>query len=196
MPSLSIECIAGAWSGLAQNIVGHPFDTAKVLVQNKMPFYQLRPIEYYRGFLYPTVYSIVSHGFLFYSQSYLDKKLNNKYYSGFLSGILISPMCYTFELIKVKRQVLSSSLFSRQMYGLHTTMARESLAYSFWFGTYFDLTEKYNWSPFTAGGIAGITAWTVSYPIDVIRNREIAQNICMKMAYQQKKLWKIGRAHV
>ena len=41
------------FSGLMQNLIGHPFDTAKVLQQNgKSPFLK-NPVHYYRGIQYP-----------------------------------------------------------------------------------------------------------------------------------------------
>ena len=48
------EFQAGAFSGLAQNIVGHPFDTAKVFIQNNKCLKSLKPLQSYRGFIYPT----------------------------------------------------------------------------------------------------------------------------------------------
>ena len=60
---------------------------------------------------------------------------------------------------------------------------------SIYFGTYFNLKEK-NFNPLIAGGLAGLANWTVTYPLDVIRSRQIAQNIPMKQAIKQKQLWK------
>ena len=34
------EFIAGCSSGIVQSIIGHPFDTIKVLQQTKRPFYR------------------------------------------------------------------------------------------------------------------------------------------------------------
>jgi hypothetical protein len=76
------------------------------------------------------------------------------------------------------------------MYGFPLTFVRESIAYSGWFGSYFTLTEKYSFSSFYSGGIAGVIAWTISYPFDVIRNRQLAQNIDIQTAYRQGTLWK------
>ena len=45
------EFLPGALSGLSQNIVGHPFDTAKVYIQNNKPLHTLKPLQYYRGFI-------------------------------------------------------------------------------------------------------------------------------------------------
>ena len=184
------ECAAGAMSGLAQNIIGHPFDTAKIYMQNKMPLWNMKPHHYYRGFMYPTAYSIVSHGLLFPIHSAFYKTFYNHYSAGFASGIVIGPMCYLFEWYKVKRQVFCTKKLSWKLPGFTSTIMRESFAYITWFGSYFDLTQKYKWSPFYAGGVAGMLAWTVSFPFDTIRNRQVAQHISFQEAYRQGRFWK------
>ena len=40
------ELIAGALSGIAQTFIGHPFDTIKVNIQNKLPIKHLN-CKYY-----------------------------------------------------------------------------------------------------------------------------------------------------
>ena len=51
-------------------------------------------------------------------------------------------------------------------------------------------STKYNIHPFFAGGLAGLANWTASYPIDVIRSRQIASNCTVKQAYDMGNLWK------
>ena len=54
-----MEYLPGVCAGISQTIVGHPIDTAKVLVQNKMRWHGLPIKDYYRGFRLPMVTSIV-----------------------------------------------------------------------------------------------------------------------------------------
>lgn len=182
------EYQAGAISGLMQNIVGHPFDTAKVYVQNNKSFKMLKPLQYYRGFIYPTVFSIASNGIIFPINKYIYDIVNNNYISGFITGLAVTPVCYGFDLFKVKRQIPGS--IPKRLYGVGSTAGRESIGFSFWLGTYFTLTDDYNYDAFISGGIAGLVAWTFSYPIDVIKNRQMARNIDFKTALKEGKLWK------
>ena len=183
------EFVAGAVSGLAQNIVGHPFDTAKVYIQNDICLLDLKPYHYYRGFVYPTLFSIFSTGIVFSVNNYIvQEKKQNNYMGGFIAGLSVSPMCYLFDLLKIKKQIPSS--FCSKMPGLSATFIRESLAFGMWFGSYYDLTKKYNFSAFFGGGISGILAWTVTYPIDVIKNRQMAQNKSFLVALNEGRLWK------
>ncbi len=182
------EYQSGAISGLAQNIVGHPFDTAKVYVQNNRSLKLLKPLQYYRGFIYPTIFSIVSNGMVFPINKYVNDVTNNNFVSGFITGLAISPVCYGFDLFKVKRQIPGK--ISKTMYGLGSTAGRESIGFCFWLGTYFTMTEDYKYDAFISGGLAGLLAWTFSYPIDVIKNRQMAKNINFNMALKEGNLWR------
>ena len=52
------ETAAGACVGLSETLVGYPFMTAKVLIQNRQPFWGLRWRRYYQGVKYPLVSSV------------------------------------------------------------------------------------------------------------------------------------------
>ena len=60
---------------------------------------------------------------------------------------------------------------------------------TFYFSTYDFLKEK-DYHPMLAGAGAGITNWTISYPVDVIRGRQIAQNITLREAFNMGNLWR------
>ena len=61
--------------------------------------------------------------------------------------------------------------------------------FGIYFSTYNYLRNK-EINILTSGGIAGLTNWTLTYPIDVIRNRVYAQKINMRDAYSQGNMWK------
>ena len=68
-------------------------------------------------------------------------------------------------------------------------MAREIIAFSSYFAV-FENAKQNGIHPFFAGGLAGLANWTASYPIDVIRSRQIASNCTVKQAYDMGNLWK------
>ena len=85
-----VEFYAGCISGLAQNIIGHPFDTLKIYFQNKKPI-DLGPTvntqfrQYYRGFAYPTALAMILNGTTFQLNAFLSNYLipkNNSNQSG------------------------------------------------------------------------------------------------------------------
>ena len=66
---------------------------------------------------------------------------------------------------------------------------RETNALAIYFGTYHYLKSK-EVSTLTAGGCAGLLNWGLTYPLDVIRCRQLAQNIPIKTAFRQGDLWR------
>ena len=66
---------------------------------------------------------------------------------------------------------------------------REILASGVYFSVFHKL-KTYIDSSLICGGLTGIASWTITYPLDVIASRQIAQNISIQEALHQKKLWK------
>ena len=112
-----------------------------------------------------------------------------EYQSGFLSGIIVTPLAFFFDLCKVKRQIqqpININLLWHR--GFTMALLRETLAMSIYFSSYYELKKYIN--PLYAGGLAGLINWTVTYPIDVLRNRQFAQNCRIREAITQQKFWK------
>ena len=62
------ECFVGGTIGISQGIVGHPFDTIKVIYQNKTSLKNVRiinPFGLYRGVKYPVFASFLTNLSLF-----------------------------------------------------------------------------------------------------------------------------------
>ena len=77
------EFIAGCISGLAQNIIGHPLDTLKVMIQNNKKIDNFNNInllskKYYKGIFYPTALSILLNGISFQTNHLLKNNRNKK----------------------------------------------------------------------------------------------------------------------
>ena len=170
------EFYMGLMVGLVQTGIGHPLDTIKTNYQNNIKL-NLKKHKFktlYRGVKYPMLASVLTNGCLFYSNKYFFDQLNNHYYSGFMTGLVCSPLINGFETMKVQHQINEKSLFSKNKFkilrlGFSATLVRESLGGSFYFGTYNYLRKDYN--PFFSGSIAGVASWLFTYPIDVIKTR-------------------------
>jgi hypothetical protein len=184
------DIAAGVASGVAQTIVGHPLDTIKVLVQNGHPWKMKTTSMYYRGASFPFVSSILFNATVFPVYERTISITNSSYISGILSGMVVSPIMYVFDVGKIKLQTnqpLSASDFYRTK-GFPITLCRESLAMTIYFSTYHWFRKQTH--PLVAGGLAGLFNWTVTYPLDIIRSRQIAQNITFYEALQQGTLWR------
>jgi len=184
------ELIAGACSGLTQTIIGHPFDTLKVRIQNKKYNLKLSPYKYFRGITYPIISNTIINSILFYTYDDLKNKLHNPFYSGACAGLIVTPIIYLFENGKTSRQMNVPISYKRifKLNGFSTTMMREFSAFSIYFGSYEYFKQKMH--PFIAGGLSGLANWTFTYPIDVVRNRQIIHQCSIRDAIKMGDLWR------
>lgn len=176
---------------LTEVSVGHPFDTAKVLIQNKKPWVGLPFRHYYRGWKFPLFCSAIFSCTVFPMYDYSVQYTNNFWLSGALSGIIVSPMVFALDTFKIKKQInkpISLDLL-KPMHGIWSTTARETLAMSVYFGTYNTLKGR-DYNPMISGAAAGLINWTTTYPIDVVHARQIAQHISINDAIKMGNLWK------
>lgn len=179
-----MDFLSGAFSGFVQNIIGYPLDTIKILQQNKMN-YTLNT-NYYNGFCYPLISNMITNSIIFHFFKDYHKKTNNAYLSGFVSGVLSTPIVFLLDSVKIRYQTKNKSFNIKSIiinHGKMTTLLCESSALSLYFGNYKQLIE-YNCSPFMAGGISGTINWLIGFPIDVIKTRQITFNISIKEAIQ------------
>ena len=185
------DIIAGAAVGFSQVGVGHPFDTAKVLIQNKRPWFGLPLTSYYKGWRFPLFSATIFNSIVFPIYERTVDYTNNSFASGFIAGAVVTPIVYIFDVGKIRQQTLQTVNLRHlyTTYGKDSTFYRETLAMSLYFGSYFNL-RKNDFHPLTAGGIAGLVNLTCTYPLDVIRSRQMAQNIPFRKALNQGNLWK------
>ena len=184
------EFLAGCSSGIVQSIIGHPFDTIKVLMQTNKPLHK-NPLHYYKGVTFPTTFNILCTGVTFDIQSKLYKTYNSHYLAGFGSGGIVSPIIYYFDVGKIHYQTrpgisLSLNHFKRTQ-GMLATFLRESLSTAVYMGVYFSMEERNG--PLLSGGCAGLASWTSTYPIDVVKTRQMS-TLNTKLSFI--KAWKMG----
>ena len=160
--------------------------------------YNININNLYRGLTYPLITFSLINGFAFGNNCNINKRVNNSYISGGITGGLLSLIINPIELYKIQRQqnripkdILSSMNAHR---GLPLTLSREVIACSIYFGTY-DNFKNLNIPPIIGGSIAGLLSWVTIYPLDVIKTRVQADySISYKDAILQKKLW-VGVNH-
>lgn len=200
------DFIAGGFSGIAQTIVGHPFDTIKVNIQNGKSFSSVKPNHYFRGITFPLVSNAFINSIVFSTYQSSKKTITNyisptnipqqqiiNAVSGTIAGFTVAPFMYIFDYGKTIRQMgerLTLKHLFMKKYGFKTTIAREMLAFNVYFTTYDYIREHTTLHPLYAGGISGLTNWGTTYWLDVIRNRQIYQRCDFKTALQQGALYK------
>lgn len=206
------DVISSMFVGVGQLIVGHPFDTMKVHIQNKKPLPYASLTNYYKGWKFPLLHGLFYNIICFTMHERNYKYTNSHFISGMLGGLCVSPLTYITDTFKIKYQTSKPKISSlptrynsrstslkpiiKQAFsqiktrnGLYSLTCRETLASGIYFSTFHTLKNHID-SSLICGGLTGVTSWTITYPIDVIMSRQIAQNISITAALQQKNLWK------
>ena len=181
----------GSIIGASQIIIGHPLDTIKTSIQAKIPIKQYSIRRLYKGVSFPLGGSIFFNSIMFgLYVHFVNNYTNNHFIAGGLSGALSSFVVNPVEMMKVSRQNLQDIKFNPTR-GFVSTLCRETISCSIYFGIYHTLKEDYNFYPFFAGSSSGVLSWLFTYPIDVVKTRiQTNPNMNYKTAIQNKNFWK------
>ncbi len=185
------DFVAASCVGLAQIGVGHPFDTSLTLIQNKRKWWGLPIKNYYRGWRFPMTSSIIFNATVFPVVERTQQYTGSVFLSGLLAGVCVAPFMYCFEYGKIRKQtqqpVTINGLLNNS--GRLSVVSREMIAMSSYFGMYNYMRDN-NYHVLLSGGMAGLANWTLTYPIEVVKNRQLAQNISIRQALSQRAIWK------
>ena len=189
---LTPDFYAGLYTGVIQNIVGHPLDTMKVILQNNKKLKNLKFPELYRGFSYPLYKLVLTGGMSFDIRSKMKNNgQNNDYLNGAITGASISPFVHVFDVFKIKKQ--NNMKYSMRDFikpqSILLSVSRETIGNSVYLGSYFGMREN-EISPLLAGGIAGCLNWSSTYMIDSIKTRYITYDKTIKQCILMGNYWK------
>ena len=95
------EFVGAIGVGLNQTIVGLPFDTVKVWMQNKYPIWNKPFKAYYRGWKPELFNSLISNNIVFPVHAYTLPYTKNSFISGFLGGAIASPAIFSFKTCRL-----------------------------------------------------------------------------------------------
>ena len=185
-----MDVAAACCVGISETLSGFPFLTAKVLLQNKQKWFGHPLRRYYKGVKYPLCSSVAFNTLVFPLEYRSYKYTQSHFLSGMLAGVLVTPQIYFIDTYTIRSQ-------TNQRVGLHMfkgskgfgiTMGRESIALGTYFHTY--NMFKDTTGSFIAGGLAGLANWTLTFPLDTIRSRQIAQRCTIREALRMGRLWR------
>ena len=169
--------------------MGYPFLTAKVLRQNGYKWWGHPLRRYYRGVKYPLVSSLGFNMVVFPAKERLYPYTGSYFVSGALAGVLVTPQMYFIDTFTIRRQTnqtVSLSMF-RGSRGFGNAGARGVGAVDL-LCTYHKMRESYG--SLVSGGAAGLANWTLSFPVDTLRTRQMAQRCSVTEALRMGGLWR------
>ncbi len=189
-PCAPMDILGGFCVGWSEVLVGYPFLTAKVLLQNRLPWWGHPLRRYYQGVRYPLVSSVGFNTVVFPLKERFYPHTGSYFVSGALAGIAVAPQMYFIDTFTIRRQTnqgVGLKMF-RGSRGFGMTVGREVVALSTYFGTYHKMRENY--SSLVSGGVAGLANWTLSFPLDTMRTRQMAQRCSLSEAWRMGRIWK------
>ena len=174
-----------------------------VMSKNFSNFQYKSLIHLFKGVKYPLFVSTFYNSQIFGLYNICKKYGFNDFSSGFISGGILSSILTPFELYKIKEQTtlqnthknnnLNNNLkFTNLFIGFKYTFWRESLATGLYFHSYnyCKKNETLKNYPFISGGIAGLTSWLFTYPIDTIKtNYQINPKLNLLKIINEKPLF-------
>jgi len=163
--------------GCVQTIVGHPFDTLKVLKQtskNKLTYDKLNLLRLYKGVTYPLIGSGIYNSLQFGVHEKMYNSGYSHFNSGVVGGIVSSIVINPIDIYKINRQIIRKDKIN-PFRGFEATVLRESISNGLYFGSYYYVLDKLggpsNFNSFISGGVSGIASWLFTYPLDVAKSR-------------------------
>jgi hypothetical protein len=179
--------------GISQGLIGIPFDTVKVWMQNDKQVFGRPFTQYYRGFIPELTNAIITNSIVFPIHAYTTPYTNNSFLSGAFAGVCVSPLVYIFRSFKICQQLsIPFNIMTFLNYrgrGYLMTAMRESVGYSMYFGSYTYFKDQ-GIPTFVAGALAGLCNWGTSFPFDTIMSRQVAHNISIKDAIRAGPLYR------
>ena len=196
--------LAGCLSGFATTLLGFPLDTMKTFQQEKGTLPKTVR-QCYSGIRFPLLQNTVFNALFFYKyeslkKEYKDNLLLCNFYMAMYNSIIICPM----DKFKIMNQqqipypiTLKNILLSYKDFGI--VCARKVPGTLLYFSSY-QYFSTCQYSPFIAGGMAGVLSWLGTYPIDTIKTRiQTNPDMTVHQALAKGNLWKgislcLGRA--
>ena len=178
--------LGSVFAGVTQVAVGQPLDTIKSCIQASGIRGARKSLRgwrcLYRGSQVNVCNSIATNVIVFNTFHGSLSSFENPWVCGALAGAAATPVEFFLGGCKILRQTVWPSATPLHMLnrpGWLSTCGREGVGFSVYFGTYTHLKEK-DLHPFLAGALAGLANWTASYPIDVLRTRQVGLGYSLK----------------
>lgn len=195
-----MDFVGAIGAALAQCAVGHPFDTVKVLLQSNhsskvgILWNTLqRPSNLYRGVQYPLLSASISNVILFPIYERVTPYTGSPFLSGGIGGLVVAPILFYFDTYKVQRQAgisRSHVVPSYRSLGKVSNTLRETLAFSVYFSVYDECAQTRGWSALTAGAVAGLCNWGITFPLDTLKSQQIRHQITLPEALRRGGLYR------
>jgi len=203
MPDLLGVATAGAVAGFAKTMISHPLDTVKVHLQNKRVVPRTLG-GLYRGITVPFIRNGVEHSTHFFFRGLVAQALassglpgaENAWLVGFLAGFPQSALNTPMDYVRLQLQLKQPIRMAMMYRGLPWVVAKEATSGMIFYGFYEGMKAMHIPSGFAGSGSA-LLAMTLTYPVDVFKNRvqagETFSSARKMKSFSSGLSWSIGK---
>jgi hypothetical protein len=176
-----MDYIIGNIIGISQTLVGHPFDSVKIRMQNSAgkSTVDLFKRSLMSGAKFPLMSNCIINSLTFGNYNSLVSVTGNELAASGITGMINGIVLNHFDYYKTNRQWVESaqresSLFFKKYntIGFRYSVLSETISIPIYFGSYHYLKRDCEWSSFMSGGIAGMASWAIIYPLDTMKTRK------------------------
>lgn len=188
----TVALFSSSISGILHVIIGYPFDTIKTIYQQNINsnIYKLSMRRLYQGITYPLIQNTTINSICFSLNNFFLNNSENKHIGNALTAIFSTIIITPFDKYKIMKQCNISYPVNihntiKSFRNIHVICLNEIPSTYLYFSVYHYLKQE-KYSIFLSGGVAGISSWIFTYPMDTIKTR--MQNETCKTIYQAYKL--------
>lgn len=195
--SMDVSLLSSSLSGILHIIVGYPFDTVKTLQQgsNNINISSISIKRLFKGIKHPLIQNSIINSTCFGLNNYFLNNIENKHFGTFLTSLTSTLIIAPFDKMKIMNQynmnfAFNIDIIKKSYKNIHLICACEIPSTFLYFSIYRELKNK-NVPVFICGGLAGVGAWLIPYPIDTIKTR-LQNESCktIKEAFNKGGLYK------
>lgn len=186
-PPLWQDVVGGCTAGTGATLVGHPMETMKARLQMGLPAWPgLRGL--YLGVAAPiagnvpvwaTYYASYRFAKHYLTPCFDEGSVNGQLAVGSFAGAACAVAMTPVDAIKVRAQVKQISTRQafgqlyrqRELYRAFLPTLLRMVPSSAVFFLAHDTAQAYGFSPFVAGGLAGVAEWAFILPVDTVKTR-------------------------
>tara|TARA_B100000925_G_C22009982_1_gene475777 strand:- start:2534 stop:3232 length:699 start_codon:yes stop_codon:yes gene_type:complete len=174
---MKVSLLSSSLSGSMHILLGYPFDTIKTLRQSGS-YISIKDLGYkrlFKGIKYPLIQHSIINSTCFGLNNYFLNKMENKNMSHLLTAVTSTIILTPLDKFKIMSQYNSQYTISMKNIvnsykNFHIVCACEIPSTFLYFLSYRKLKE-YGFPIFISGGLAGMSSWIFTYPIDTIKTR-------------------------
>jgi hypothetical protein len=170
------QFIPGFIMGFVRSIISHPFEILKLKTQmniNKNLFKNL-----FNGLHLSILSNSFERGIQFYYFEDIKKKTNNLVLSSIYASLISTTISLPYNVILLKKNILNSSMSINKSILIKSASLEYSrnLSGSTIFLYSYNKLKELNYPIYVCSILSSMFVWTLTYPIDNIKNQFIANN--------------------